>query len=90
MATDKSESAAVKKADSIPTLEDLWALPCGNCTVGVLLVTLYDPESLNERGQDLSADNQVASGGRYETQCFACGQHLSHSLAGFDNERGDS
>lgn len=78
---EQSKSAAAKNAEALPTLEDLWGMPCGNCTVGVLLVTLYDPDSLHEAGQDLSGDNQHPSNGRYETQCFACGQHLSHVLA---------
>lgn len=88
MATNKSDNAEAENAEGIPTLEELWGLPCENCTVGVLLVTLYDPDSTHEAGQDLSADNQHESGGRYETQCFACGQRLSHPLAAFVDDEG--
>lgn len=88
MAT-KSSSAAATDAESYPTLEELWGLPCGNCTVGVLHVIRYDPDALHEVGQDLTADNQNESGGAYETQCFYCGQRLSHRMSEYVAESGE-
>lgn len=66
--------------DSAPSLESLQAQECPNCHTGVLYVTRYDPNATHEQGQDLSAANQVRSGGAYQVYCFNCTYSESRSL----------
>lgn len=55
-----------------PSVADLQHKPCPNCTHGVLYVTRYDPDADYERGQDMTAANQLHSGGAYSVYCFNC------------------
>lgn len=78
--TSRSDAGNENENADAPTLDELQGQLCPNCSVGVLYVIRYDPDSLHEVGQSLQADNQHESGGAYETNCFYCGQRMSHPM----------
>lgn len=87
--TRSRTSGNTTSANKTPTVESLQNQICGNCSVGVLRILRYDPKALHEVGQDLTAENQHASGGAYETECGFCGQRMSHPLGDSSAESGE-
>lgn len=75
------------KEGEFPTVEELQNQSCPNCTVGVLYVVRYDPDSLHEQGQEYSPGlsppslpKGFESGGAYEVKCFHCDWGASYAL----------
>lgn len=74
--------------EGVATLTDLWGQLCPNCSVGVLLVTRYDPDALHEQNQGAALDRDSATGGAYEVNCFNCHFHESRILPDAETEEG--
>lgn len=62
-----------------PTAADYAFRQCPRCTVGVLVVTRFDPEALHEHGQTILAD-KVLSGGAVGYYCPSCEHGFSEAI----------
>lgn len=73
MASSTSNDAP---AESALSFDDVQFQDCPRCTVGVLYVTVWDPDATHEAGENEGLAD-APSGGAYHFRCFNCGNRGS-------------